>query len=353
MSRFVQLHLLTNYPPSNLNRDDAGRPKRAMVGNAARLRISSQSQKRAWRESEVFAEQVGGKLGKRTKELGREVYRGLLDAQVGEKNARDWAKKIAAQFGKLKSDKKSETLEDLQIEQLAHISPAEWQAVQELVQTCAARQSEPNADELKLLRKASSAVDVAMFGRMLADNPEFNMEAAIQVSHAITVHKGAVEDEYFTAVDDINKRGAAHIGERGFGAGLFYTYICIDRNLLKANLENNQELYQQALQAFMHAVTKVSPKGMQNSFASRSYVSYLLAEKGEQQPRTLAQAFLKPVGSGRQQDECDMLAAAVQALETRQKNFDQVYGACADARASFNVETGEGSLAQVIEFVRD
>lgn len=368
MSRFVQLHLLTNYPPSNLNRDDAGRPKRALMGNAARLRISSQSQKRAWRESELFADSMAGNLGMRTKELGREVYNSLLAAKIGEKDAREWAKKIAQQFGKLKSAKKTDKQEDLQIEQLAHISPAEWQAVQELVQTCSTRQTEPSEQELKLLRVPSSAVDVAMFGRMLASNPEYNMEAAIQVAHAITVHKCNTEDDYFTAVDDVtsasehckffrikgeeDKTGAGHIGERSFGAGLFYTYICIDRKLLKANLNNNEELYQQALQAFMHAVTQVSPKGMQNSFASRSYASFVLAEKGNDQPRTLAQAFLKPVGSGEQQGEVDMLQMAVAALEKRRMNFNKIYGQNPEDR-SFNVETGEGSLADVIQFVRD
>ena len=75
--RFVQLHLLTHYPPSNLNRDDTGRPKTALVGDATRLRVSSQSQKRAWRTSDTFAVDLAGCLGRRTRQLGKEVFKTL------------------------------------------------------------------------------------------------------------------------------------------------------------------------------------------------------------------------------------------------------------------------------------
>ena len=144
MFRFAQLHLLTNYPPSNLNRDDTGRPKTALVGDATRLRISSQSQKRAWRTSEVFEVSLAGYLGTRTKMMGAEVYKALRNAKVAEKSARDWAKAIAACFGKLKSDKKTEDDEDLQIEQLAHFSPEEKAAIDALVKVCAERNSAPS-----------------------------------------------------------------------------------------------------------------------------------------------------------------------------------------------------------------
>lgn len=350
MSRFVQLHLLTNYPPSNLNRDDTGRPKTALVGDATRLRISSQSQKRAWRTSDIFETSLAGHLGTRTKMMGMELFTSLKNAGVKEKDARSWAKAIAQQFGKLKSDKKTENDEDLQIEQLAHFSPEERAAIDKLVKACAERGNGPTEDELKLLSKPKTAVDIAMFGRMLADSPSHNMEAAVQVAHAITVNKTAVEDDYFSAIDDLNARGAGHIGERGYGAGLFYLYVCINRDLLKSNLDGDEALTAKALEALIHAITKVSPTGMQNSHASRAYASYVLAEKGDQQPRSLAQAFLKPV---KPFDDEDMLDKAVKAIEKRRDNFDKVYGACADARYQFNVETGEGSLAELVTFVQE
>lgn len=353
MSRFVQLHVLTSYPPSNLNRDDTGRPKTALMGDALRLRISSQSQKRAWRTSDVFETSLTGFIGTRTKEMGKEIFKALKTAGVAEKAAREWARAIAGQFGKSKSDKKTDNDEDLQIEQLAHFSPEERAAIDALVKLIAERGSAPTEEELKLLRKPKQAVDIAMFGRMLADNPAFNVEAAVQVAHAITVHKSAVEDDYFSAVDDLNNgledRGAAHIGERSFGAGLFYLYVCVNRELLKENLGGDEALSAKALEALIHAMTKVSPTGMQNSHASRAYASYVLAEKGDQQPRSLAQAFLKPV---KPYDGEDPLEIAVQAMTKRQQNFDKVYGACADSRYEINVETGAGSLSELVSFVQ-
>lgn len=353
MTRFVQLHVLTSYPPSNLNRDDTGRPKTALVGDANRLRLSSQSQKRAWRTSNVFEVALAGSLGTRTKLMGKQVFNDLKAGGIGEKTAREWAKEIAKQFGKLKSEKKTENDADLEIEQLAHFSPEEKDAIDALVKALVARNEAPTADELKLLSRPRRAVDIAMFGRMLADSAEFNVEAAVQVAHAITVHKAAVEDDYFSAVDDLNKRedtGAGHIGERGYGAGLFYLYIAIDRELLKKNLGGDEALTARALEALIHAITKVSPTGMQNSFASRAYASYVLAEKGNQQPRSLAQAYLKPV---KPFGDEDIFEKSVAALETRLNNFDAVYGACAESRYTVNVETPEGSIAELVKFLTE
>ena len=327
MSRFVQLHLLVSYPPSNLNRDDTGRPKTAMIGDANRLRISSQSLKRAWRTSDVFESTLQGHIGIRTKEMGEKIYRMFLAKEVSEKKAREWAKLIASQFGKLKSDKKTENNQDLHIEQLAHFGPEEQAAIEMLVDKLSVSGTDPTEDDLKLLRKPRQAADIAMFGRMLASSPAFNVEAAVQVAHAITIHKVAVEDDYFSAVDDLNRGeedvGAGHIGEAGFGAGVFYLYLCINRDLLLENLGNDAMLTAKTLEALVHAVTKVSPTGKQNSFASRAYAAYALAEKGDQQPRSLSQAFLKPV---KPYAEESLFDKAVGALETRCANFDATVG---------------------------
>jgi CRISPR system Cascade subunit CasC len=351
MSRFIQLHILTSYPPSNLNRDDTGRPKTAVVGDCTRLRISSQSLKRAWRTSDIFESVLKGHIGTRTKEMGLGVYQSLITQGIGEKNAREWAKSIASQFGKSKSDKKTENNEDLHVEQLVHFNPEEEKAIADLIAQLVATATAPSDDDLKLLRKEHTAADIAMFGRMLASSPAFNTEAAVQVAHAITVHKAAVEDDYFIAVDDLNNgeadRGAAHIGEAGFGAGVFYLYICINRELLQQNLGGNSALTRQALNALLNAVTKVSPTGKQNSFASRAYAGFVLAEKGDQQPRSLAQAFLKPV------KDQDTLGRAITELTKRRDNFNAVYGDCADESAQFNVETGEGSLSSIADFMTE
>ena len=356
MSRFIQMHILTSYPPSNLNRDDTGRPKTAVIGDCTRLRISSQSLKRAWRTSDIFESALKGHIGTRTKEMGINIYQSLTKQGASEKNAREWAKTIASQFGKLKPDKKTEHNEDLHVEQLVHFNPEEEKAITDLVTQLVASASAPTEDDLKLLRKQHTAVDIAMFGRMLASSPVFNTEAAIQVAHAITVHKAAVEDDYFIAVDDLNTgevdKGAAHIGELGFGAGVFYLYICIDRELLQKNLGGDADLTQKALNAFVQAVTKVSPTGKQNSFASRAYAGFVLAEKGDQQPRSLAQAFLKPVKPNPEKGE-DTMTRAIKELTKRRDNFNTVYGDCADTSAQFNVETGVGSLSAIAKFIAE
>lgn len=362
MSRFVQLHLLTSYPPSNLNRDDLGRPKTAMMGGFNRLRVSSQSLKRAWRKSDAFESALKGHIGTRTKEMGEKVYKQLIDKGVKEKKAQEWAKAIANAFGAAKtlSKKEKENLKklpkeerekkemtELHIEQLAHFSPEEETAIGSLVESLAASDKGPTADELKLLREKHTAADIALFGRMLASSPGNNTEAAAQVAHAITVHKVAVEDDYFTAVDDLNDgkddMGAGHIGETEFGAGLFYLYICIDRDLLKENLSGDEELMKKTLAAVTEAAAIIAPTGKQKSFASNARASYILCEKGNQQPRSLSVAFLKAANAK------DMFEDSVSRLEDTRDKMDSAYGKCWDEECVMNVHTGKGSLKEIID----
>lgn len=400
MTTFLQLHLLTSYPPACLNRDDLNRPKSAKMGGVDRLRISSQSLKRAWRVSEVFREQLMGETGIRSKELGRIIKEALLtgiplskllmpghrraepDEQVLETDANEWAWMIAAEYvdkkgkgGEEKGDldeaegddkatkkgkkgaKSNISKETLKSEQIVFYSQDELGALDELVQALRETKTQwPSAQQLARI-KAKAALrtaDLAMFGRMLASSPDFNVEAACQVAHAITVHRAAVEDDFFTAVDDLNTReedaGSAHMGEQGFGAGLFYQYVCIDCDRLRENLGGDAALAGRAIQALIEAAATVAPTGKQNSFASRAWAYYALAEKGSRQPRALSLAFMKPVnehGEG-------MLANAVQALETMRDNLDKVYyqGKALDSRG-INAVTGEGDFEMLKTWAAD
>lgn len=351
MSTFIQLHLLTSYPPANLNRDDLGRPKTAVMGGKTRLRVSSQSLKRAWRISDLFAEALKAHIGTRTKEMGLEVYNTLIQKGVAEGKAKEWTKQIAEVFGKCKKANNINPLEELEIEQLAHFSPEEKSAIFNLVDRLASSNTVPTQNDLALLMKKNSAVDIAMFGRMLASSPAYNIEAAVQVAHALSVHEVAVEDDYFTAVDDLNKNkddmGAAHIGETEFAAGVFYLYVCINRDLLIENIGGDKELANKALAALIEAAAKVAPSGKQNSFASRAYASYIMAEKGAQQPRSLSVAFLKPVRGE------DVMSKAIAELEAKREAMEKVYGPCADDKNIMNVETSEGSLNAIIAFIKE
>jgi CRISPR system Cascade subunit CasC len=367
MERFIQLHLLTSFPPANLNRDDQGSPKTAKMGGYDRLRVSSQCLKRTWRTSEQFQHALAGHIGKRTKEMGNKIYDYLREKGIDHKTALEWTKPIAGVFGKLKKlskkeqdelKKKSEDekikkeREEIEIEQLAFIDSEEEKAIFNLLDKMIARQSGPETDELKILRQKVSDVDIALFGRMLASNPESNIEAACQVAHAISVHPVVIEDDYFTAVDDLNDgqedMGAAHIGETRFAAALFYSYICINRVLLIENLGGDEMLANRAIRALTEAAVKVAPEGKQNSFASRAYASFVLAEKGEQQPRSLSVAFLKPIMDRESEDfETD----AIERLEEQYHCFDKVYGECADQRYALSVPKQQGSLKELLDFV--
>lgn len=350
MGNFIQLHLLTNYGPSNLNRDDLGRPKTATVGGVQRLRVSSQSLKRAWRTSEIFEEALAGHIGTRTKEMGKKVYENLVKSGVSEKNAKDWAASIAQVFGEIEKADAKKPLQEVKIKQLAHFSPEEIAGIDALVAKLAKGKSAPTEEDLKLLKESHTAADISMFGRMLADNPWANTEAAVQVAHAFTVHKTAVEDDYFSAVDDLNTQeehaGSAHIGEAEFGAGLFYLYICIDRELLANNLGGNKNLADKAIKALVETAATVSSTGKQNSFASRAYASYILAEKTDKQPRSLAVAFLKPV----KDKNDDTLKSSVDALRETRDRFGKAYG-CEDTPFK-EVDTVKpiGTLEELVQF---
>ena len=351
MTTFIQLHLLTAYAPSNLNRDDLGRPKTAKMGNTDRLRISSQSLKRAWRTSDCFYQSLSDHIGARSRRFAQDwVYKPMIDNGISEKIAKESAIKIAGQFGKVKNEKSpKDPLTNLEIEQLVHISSNEQQAIKQLVDLLISEKREPTDNEVKLLRKENSSIDIALFGRMLADSPAFNIEAACQVSHALGVSTVTIENDFFTAVDDLNNydvdAGSAHLGSRGFASALFYTYVCISRDLLLENLNGDEVLVEKTLKALTESAAKVAPTGMQNSFASRAYTSYLLIEKGSQQPRSLAVAYFNPIRSQ------DLVNDAITRLEEQRDKFDKVYGQCADSRYVLNSETGEGTLSAALDFV--
>ena len=350
MTDFLQLHLLTAYGPSNLNRDDTGRPKSVTFGGAPRLRVSSQSLKRAWRTSEVFATRLESHLADRTQRLGLNLHRYLKKKGMEEEAALTAAREIAGAFGKIRSD---DNPNPTFIEQLAFISPEEKDAAFALADRMAGGEKIEDVKPDDLLRRTDAAADIAMFGRMLADAPKFNREAAVQVAHAITTHRAVADDDYYTALDDLKSRdepedaGAGFVGVQEFGAGVFYLYICVDRGLLLRNLDGDSDVRDAALGALMEAAATVAPKGKQASFASRARALYVLGEKGSAQPRSLAAAFLKPVGG---QDQGQQ---SINALDQFRRRLDEAYGPCADHEYVMDCVTDDGddgTLAGLIEF---
>ena len=341
MSRFIQIHALTVYPPSNPNRDDTGRPKTARYGDVPRLRLSSQALKRAIRLSSPMQGRLEGQLGERTQRIGDIVLEALEETDLDAQARQDIAVAITDVFGKIDEKKlKDEKDPKVHTRQLAFVSPDERAKAVELALAAAGGEELPAAKELEklVLRTADGAADIAMFGRMLADNPEFNREAAVQLAHAFTTHRALVEDDFYTAVDDRKQSdedvGAGFVGEAGFGSGVFYLYGCIDRRLLVDNLAGDEGIAERAVGAFVEGLAKSTPSGKRSSFAHQTHASYLLVEKGDQQPRSLAGAFLKAVRPG---EDGDLLGASVNALEAHRQAMSRAYGAPCDDELSMNL----------------
>jgi len=356
MSGFLQLHYLTVYPISNPNRDDLGRPKTAVFGGAPRLRISSQSLKRAARCSDTVQSALAHHLGKRTRLIGQNVRDSLQGLPESDDRITAIATRVADVFGEAATDAEGRII----TRQLAFVSPEERKAAIEWAKDAAEtgwklplKKSEKkkeleNLRELILKKDADRAVDVAMFGRMLAGAPAFNREAAVQVSHAFTTHRAIVDDDYYTAVDDLKEptedAGAGFVGEAGFGSGVFYIYACVDIGLLERNLDGDRELAARSAGALAEALATATPSGKRNSFAHQTRASYIRAEVGTAQPRSLAGAFFKPVEGD------DLMAASVEALESLASQLDAAYGTCCDNTDYMNVATSQGTLAAIRAF---
>lgn len=357
MTTFVQFHLLTAYGPSNPNRDDQGRPKQAMVGGVPRLRMSSQSLKRALRESSYFALDLADHSGIRTKRLHEKLVEKLVADGVAAADAQKAADQVAVIFGKLDLPDKKAVDAKTVATTLAFISPDEWVLAHDLAAKAAAGEDLPKDKDLKklVLRRADGAVDIAMFGRMLADDPEFNREAAVQVAHAITTHRAQAEEDWYSAVDDLNKAedtGAGHLGEHGFGSGIYYQYICVNVDLLTENLNGDKALAQKAIAALTSALPVTTPRGKQNSHAHHPMAYYIRAERGPRAPRDLSGAFFTPVDARlRDLGANDLQTGSIRAMDGTVANLDKCYhaGTVEDHRI-LNVLTGEGTLAEIVAF---
>ena len=349
MRHFTQVHVLTAYPPSNPNRDDQGRPKSATYGQVQRLRISSQALKRAVRTSPVMRERLEGHMGTRTQQIGEQVREHLIEHGADFDTAVEIAKRLAAVFGKVDEEALRGNDPKVKLRQLAFISPTEREELFAWGVRALGGEEIPNDINRRVLKHHDQAVDIAMFGRMLANDAEYNREAAVQFSHAISTHRASIEDDYVTAVDDLKKREvgahAAFVGDAAFGSGVFYLYTCLDNELLVSNLGGERALARMGASAFVEALALSTPKGGINSYGHHGRAGYMFVEAGDVQPRSLASAFLRPVA-----DE-NVMGASVNAMAYMVESFDRAYGTQSEARMVMDVEGREGSMEEVAQFV--
>lgn len=300
---FIELHMIQNFVPSNLNRDDTGNPKDCEFGGVRRARISSQCLKRAMREDPVFEKTTRVAKGVRTKRLVQKLREHLPEAKAQDEASEEILGELVADLLS-KLDKAGKT------QVLIYISPEELSQMASMV---LGQWDELNGDgkgrkkTIKALSKSlekefkdrTSAPDIALFGRMLASNPKLNLDAACQVAHAISTHRVSMEMDFYTAVDELNPddtAGAGMMGFIGYDSACFYRYARIDWNQLVENLDDDPELAGRSVEGFLRAAVAAVPTGKQNSFAAHNPPSFLLAVIREDgMGWSLANAFETPI----------------------------------------------------------
>lgn len=282
---YVDIHVLQTVPPSCVNRDDTGSPKTAVYGGATRARVSSQSWKHAMRTmfSDIFEKKD---VGTRTKRVVDMVASKILqhNPDLDEKKAG----KLAAEALKLAGLKLKDN--DTVTDALFFISDAQAEALAQL-----AVSEEKEKSLYKNALKEFPAIDIALFGRMVASDPSLNYDAAAQVAHSISTHKIQNEYDFFTAVDDRapeDNDGAGHLGTTEFNSSTLYRYATVNVAELNGHLGKDTAM---AVRGFAQAFLLSMPTGKQNSFANRTLPDAVYVTVRRDQPINCAGAFEKPV----------------------------------------------------------
>jgi CRISPR system Cascade subunit CasC len=366
--RFVQIHTLTSYPAALLNRDDAGFAKRIPFGGVPRIRISSQCLKRHWRlfdgEASLASIRVGGGMApmsirsRRTferfvhkplvaegvgAEMAAAVTRAFMEVLLGESPKAKATKKEKEQAGEEAVDPGVRTnqitvLGRPEVDFILAEARAVCAAVQDpkqakkTVEERFKKEAKKNLDALK----RAAGLDAALFGRMVTSDILARGDAAIHVAHAFTTHGEEAETDYFSAMDDLlvqsdeGELGSGHINTSELTSGLFYGYLVVDVPLLVSNLEGcerkdwaaaDRSLAAEVVRRLVQLVATVSPGAKLGSTAPYSYAHLVLAETGSAQPRTLANAFLKPVP-----ERPDLVRNTYVALAQHLVEIDAMYG---------------------------
>ena len=364
LPRFIQIHSLASYPAALINRDDSGMAKRLPFGGSTRTRISSQSLKRHWRYAgeashEAAArvpfslQSLGLPMGERTKEIvggailpaalaglppvhaavQAVVADALLVALYGDKG-KDPKSRQALFFGHPELQYLGTLAHELLALGAESLGPLA--AGSEPDRARAKALADALKDRLKDVRKnllalaGGAGLESALFGRMVTSDPASNKDAPVHVAHAFTVHAMERDLDFATAVDDLRNRdpesdsGSAGMFDIELTSGLFYGYVNIDVALLVANLGGDAAMAGQVAGRLLQLIARVSPGAKKGSTAPFAHAEWLMVELGDDQPRTLANAFRKAVplrGEGN-----DVFANTMQALQTHLQQLDAAYG---------------------------
>ena len=373
----VELHILQNFPPSNLNRDDTGSPKDCEFGGVRRGRISSQCRKRSIRRSPIFRDTLGANIAIRTKQSDQPIAKYLVDKYgYDEQEAHELTRALVTRMlGWDESKGRSSVLFYAGIdefERLADLLNSNVDALRAALRAKGGLDDKADKKEREAVDKVVKsafdavkseftketqdhvrAVDIALFGRMLAEAPGMNIDAACQVSHSITTNKADQEFDYFTAVDDLNPKeetGAGMIGTTGYNSGCFYSYAMIDVDQLARNLSGDRALAIEGVRAFLTSALQSIPTGKQNTFAAQTPPSLFLAVVRDDgtMPWSLVNAFVKPVSGPRRDDDPSLVEASVAALDDHWASLADMYGS-EGTRCFVKVARGAGTIKHLAD----
>ena len=346
---FLQIHTLTAYPASLLNRDDAGLAKRIPFGNAVRLRVSSQCLKRHWRE-DLALRLPELPDGQRTRSFfTRTVKPKAIAAGVPESVASQLIEPLAKALidGGVKEggDLNQPVLFGLReadyFVQMLHAVSREADPAKALAERL---KSKEEKDNLKAMSKSCAGLTATLFGRMITSDLLARVDAPVHVAHSLTVHAANTEMDYFTVVDDLNRddeTGAAHANQTELGAGLYYGYVAVDVPLLVSNLTGSDAkdwrsqdttTTRRVLEALIDSILRQSPGAKKGSTAPYAWADVLFVETGRSQPRALSNAFLDAL---RPDGKTDLRAAALGRLADYVQQVDAMYGAPDNGESRF------------------
>lgn len=368
MSLVIDIHALQTIPPSLINRDDTGAPKTAVFGGVPRQRVSSQSWKRAIRryfENQFDSEMVGD----RSKRLPEKIARLLEDKGLDQADAIARAEKLFKAAGiKTEVDKKPkkadpEAPEPSPYPRTSYLIFLSQQQVDRAVEELFKRGEEKlSSAEAKAILDTNHSVDMAMFGRMVADDAAYNVDAAVQVAHAIGIHGSTPDFDYFTAVDDLAEKGketgAGMIGTVQMMSSTLYRYATVNLNGLEKNL-GSAEVARQAAGQFIEAFVASMPTGKINTFANQTLPELVYVAIRDTRPVSLVNAFETPVleetrasyqfATGAKEDCRSRRTVAAERLAQEARDVQEVYGFA--PRAAFVM--GMGDLAAPFEGIAE
>ncbi|MBK4149386.1 type I-E CRISPR-associated protein Cas7/Cse4/CasC [Corynebacterium macginleyi] len=365
MALTIDIHALQTLPPSLINRDDTGAPKSAVYGGVPRQRVSSQAWKRAIRkyfESEIDAESVGDRSKRLPEKIARKVQQHAgWNAERAQKEVAELFKaagiktEVDAKRIKALKDSEETTEEELaaaqypQTKYLLFLSPHQIERAAEAI-VSADGEKIKKKDALEILDTQHS-VDVALFGRMVADDAAYNVDAAVQVAHALGIHASAPEFDYFTAVDDLaeegEETGAGMIGTVQMMSSTLYRYATVNLDGLTKNLDSAENAKQAAVN-FVEAFIKSMPTGKINTFANHTMPELIYIAVRDTRPVSLVTAFEEPVEPTTGQS---LRVAGADALAKEEAEFEENYGLRPKAAFVVGLSEARQAFAQIAEEV--